>query len=78
MTEDRINEDNVFRGMLPEDSWRLRSLSARLGAKSARRQAFLLALEAPPIASLPIGRGELSVIIIKKLRKYNLKSKFGH
>ena len=74
MTEDRINEDNVFRGMLPEDSWRLRSLSARLGAKSARRQAFLLALEAPPIASLPIGTGESSVIILKSFANATLKA----
>ena len=63
MSEDRINEENVFRGMSLEDSWRLRSLSASLGAKSTGHQAFLLAPEAPPIASLPIGTGESSVII---------------
>ena len=78
MTEDRRNEENVFRGMSLEDSWRLRSLSASLGEQSAGRQAFLLALEVPPIASLPIGTGESSIIILKKLQECNLKSKCGH
>ena len=59
MSEDRINEENVFRGMSLEDSWRLCSLSASLGALGLG----FLALEAPPIASLPIGTGESSVII---------------